>query len=179
MASWYDWFSQQQQQPQQYKSWADFTTPGYDNMQQKNFTQIGLEGQYKPAQTNMGSIIGDASADLGNKSWKNWFSADKLAGYGAAAQGIGALANSWTGYQQLQQQQDMFDFQKENTLANFYNLATLARERQQTRADNNYAFQGGASNPNLVTPEEHMNEFGVSTSHKDAANKNKNRNRNV
>ena len=176
MASWYDWFSQQQQQPQQYKSWADFTTPGYDNMQQKNFTQMGLGGQYKPAQTGMGAAIGNDNANLSG-GWGDWFSADKMSGYGNILSGIGSVAGAVNGYNQLGLQEDMFDFNRDLTKRNLANQARLMNNHMRMQAENNYAFQGGADNPNnpVKTPDEYMNNHGVSETIKG----NKNRNRNI
>lgn len=105
--------------------------------------------------------------------WGDLFSADKMKGYGSIASGIGSAFGAWNGYNQLGLQEDMFDFNKGITETNLANQARALNNQMRTVARNNYAFQGGAANPDNPhkTADNYVRDHGMSETVKDNKNR--------
>ena len=72
-----------------------------------------------------------------------WFGRDGyLAGGAAIAQGIGGLANAYTGYKNYQLAQDQFDAEQKYAGANLYNQGTLVNNQIKNAAEVGQSLAG-------------------------------------
>lgn len=72
-----------------------------------------------------------------------WFGGDGyLAGGAAIAQGIGGLANAYTGYKNYQLAQDQFESEKAYAGANLYNQGTLVNNQIKNAAEVGQSLAG-------------------------------------